>query len=135
MNTERITQTSIPYTPAPTPPKITSLNIRLIMGTIPPSGVNESCIELTAPQLVSVVTVANRAELATPNRTSFPSRLPVVCRAAAGCCELCCAAAVTNGFPRASDQYAVLTPAKRSKAIAAHTAHPCRGEPVIFPNV
>src|SRR6202046_3936605 len=135
MNTERITQTSIPYTPAPTPPKITSPNIKLIKGTIPPSGVNESCMELTAPQLVSVVTVANNAEVATPNRTSFPSRFPVGCGAAPGCCEPCCAAAVTSGFPRASAQYAVLTPAKKSKAIAAHTAHPCRGEPVIFPNV
>ena len=31
-------------------------------GTSPPSGMNESCIEFTAPQLASVVTVANRAE-------------------------------------------------------------------------
>src|SRR5271166_1569528 len=130
-----MTKTSIPYIPAPTPPKITSLNIKLISGTIPPSGVNESCMELTAPQLVSVVTVANSAELATPNRTSFPSRFPEACRAAAGCFELCCAAAVTKGLPRASAQYAVLTPATNSKAIADHTAHPCRGEPVIFPNV
>jgi hypothetical protein len=35
----------------------------LIIGTIPPSGVKESCIEFTAPQLASVVTDANRADL------------------------------------------------------------------------
>ena len=45
-------------------------------GTRPPSGVNESCQPLTAPQLASVVTVAKSAVLAMPNRTSFPSMLP-----------------------------------------------------------
>src|SRR5260370_18681397 len=130
-----MTKTNIPYIPAPTPPKITSLSMRLIIGTIPPSGVNESCMELTAPQLVSVVTVANSAEFTTPNRTSLPSRLPTVCKADDECCEPCCAASVSKEFPRASAQYAVLTPARNGKAIAAHTAHPARGEPVLFPNV
>ena len=130
-----MTKTSIPYIPAPTPPKITSLNIRLIIGTIPPNGVNESCMELTAPQLVSVVTVANSAEFTTPNRTSFPSRLPTACIVDDGRCGLCCAAADNNGFPLASAQYAVVTPERKSSAIAAHTAHPCRREPVIVPNV
>ena len=67
---------SIPYIPEPTPPKTTSLSIMLIIGTMPPSGVNESCMLLTAPQLVSVVTVAQSAELAMPKRTSLPSMLP-----------------------------------------------------------
>ena len=35
-----------------------------------------SCMLLTAPQLASVVTVANSAELAIPKRTSLPSMLP-----------------------------------------------------------
>ena len=48
----------------------------LTSGTIPPSGMKESCMELTAPQLASVVTVANSAELAIPKRTSLPSMLP-----------------------------------------------------------
>ena len=48
----------------------------LASGTSPPSGVNESCIAFTAPQLASVVTVAKRAEFAMPNRTSLPSMLP-----------------------------------------------------------
>ena len=44
---------------------------------------NESCMPLTAPQLVSVVMVANSAELAIPNRTSLPSMLPPACVALA----------------------------------------------------
>ena len=45
-------------------------------GTNPPSGVNESCIEFTAPQEASVVIVAKSAELKMPKRTSLPSMLP-----------------------------------------------------------
>ncbi len=37
-------------------------------GTRPPSGVKLSCMLFTAPQLASVVTVANSAELAMPKR-------------------------------------------------------------------
>src|SRR6266536_2805888 len=76
IKTASTTKTSIPYNPAPTPPKITSPSWMLNNGTKPPSAVNESCIELTAPQEASVVTVANSAELKMPNRTSFPSMLP-----------------------------------------------------------
>ena len=36
-------------------------------------------MELTAPQLASVVTVAKSAELAMPKRTSLPSMLPPDC--------------------------------------------------------
>ena len=35
----------------------------LASGTIPPSGVKESCMQLTAPQLASVVTVANKRRI------------------------------------------------------------------------
>ncbi len=49
-----------------------------VSGTRPPIGVKLSCIELTAPHDVSVVTVANSAELATPKRTSLPSMLPML---------------------------------------------------------
>ncbi len=45
-------------------------------GTIPPIGVNESCMELTDPFDASVVATAQSAELARPNRTSFPSMFP-----------------------------------------------------------
>ena len=48
-------------------------------GTRPPIGVKLSCMLLTAPQLASVVNVANRAELAIPKRVSLPSMLPPDC--------------------------------------------------------
>ena len=69
------------------PPKITSLSMMLTSGTMPPSGVKESCQPLMAPQLASVVTVANRAELAIPKRVSLPSMLPPACRFVA-CCAI-----------------------------------------------
>ena len=53
----------------------------LISGTIPPSGVNESCMPFTAPQLASVVVVAKSAVDAMPKRTSLPSMLPPGCMA------------------------------------------------------
>ena len=58
MKTVSTTMTSMPYSPAPTPPKITSPSCMLTSGTRPPSGVKESCIAFTAPQDASVVTVA-----------------------------------------------------------------------------
>ena len=42
---------------------------------------------------------------------------------------------VSSGLPRASAQYAVVTPARNRNAIAAQTAQPCVGEPVIWPSV
>ncbi|OPY58276.1 MAG: hypothetical protein A4E56_03416 [Pelotomaculum sp. PtaU1.Bin065] len=73
MNTVRITKTSMPYNPEPAPPKTTSPSIICSIGTRPPTGVRLSCMVLTAPQDAAVVTVAKRAALATPKRTSFPS--------------------------------------------------------------
>src|ERR1019366_9146585 len=120
----------MPYNPAPTPPKMTSLNMMLTSGTMPPSGVKESCQLLIAPQLASVVTVANSAELAMPNRTSLPSMFPP------GCCRLVrWSAPCSRGLPDASAQYAVVTPARNRVAIAAHTAQPCFWEPVMRPSV
>ena len=66
---------------------------------MPPSGVNESCIAFTAPQLASVVTVAKSAELAMPKRTSFPSMLPP-----GWLTEACWSAPASSGLPRASAQ-------------------------------
>ena len=61
----------------------------------------------TAPQLASVVMVANSAELAMPKRTSLPSILPP------GCSRRCSwSVPVSSGFPWDSAQYAVVTPAK-----------------------
>src|SRR5271168_967603 len=120
----------MPYIPAPTPPKTTSLSMMLTRGTSPPSGVKESCQPLMAPQLASVVTVANSAELAIPKRTSLPSIFPPDCVALA-----CWFTPASNGLPRASAQYAVLTPTRNSASIAAHTAQPCRGACVMRPSV
>jgi hypothetical protein len=57
-------------------PKTTSPNRMFTIGTMPPNGVKESCMEFTAPQLASVVTVAKSAGFAMPKRTSLPSMLP-----------------------------------------------------------
>src|SRR5260370_760090 len=130
MKTARMTNTTMPQRPAPTPPKTTSPNMMLISGTMPPSGVNESCWLFTAPQLASVVTVAKRAEFAIPNRTSFPSMLPPECMAPGFW-----STPASSGFPRASAQYAVATPTKNKNVMAAHTAQPCRWDPVIRPSV
>src|SRR5580765_5580397 len=125
-------KTRIPYIPAPAPPKITSPSMMLVSGTRPPSGVNESCQPLMAPQLASVVTVAKSAELAMPKRHSLPSMLPPDESAVT---DWSAPAVVSNGLPRASAQYAVVTPARNRNAIAPQTAQPCLGEPVICPSV
>ena len=50
--------------------------LMLNRGTKPPIGVKLSCMPMTAPQLASVVMVANRAVAAMPKRVSFPSMFP-----------------------------------------------------------
>ena len=76
MNTVSTTNSSMPYMPAPTPPKMSSPSWMFSIGISPPSGMNESCCALTAPHDVAVVTVANMADAGTPKRTSLPSMLP-----------------------------------------------------------
>ena len=78
-NTAMMANTSIPYSPLPTPPKITSPSCMSHIGTSPPSGVKESCIELTLPLLAAVVAAAQIADWAMPKRASFPSMLPPGC--------------------------------------------------------
>ena len=60
-NTATMTNSSMPYMPAPTPPTMTSPSWMLISGIMPPSAVKLSCMALTAPQEAAVVTTANRA--------------------------------------------------------------------------
>src|SRR5690242_681488 len=74
----RMTNSSMPYMPAPTPPTMISPSCMLISGIMPPSAVKASCIALTAPHEAAVVTTANSAEATMPNRTSLPSMLPPV---------------------------------------------------------
>ena len=77
-NTATITNSSIPYMPAPTPPTMISPSCMLISGIMPPNAVKESCMALTAPQEAAVVTTANSAEATMPKRTSLPSMFPPV---------------------------------------------------------
>src|SRR4051794_27309342 len=79
MNTASRANTSMPINPTPTPPGETSPNIMCTIGTVPPSGVNESCMQSTAPAEVPVVAAANSPQAAAPKRTSLPSMLPPDC--------------------------------------------------------
>ncbi len=119
MNTASRTKISIPYRPAPTPPKTTSPSWMLTSGTMPPSGVKLSCIELTAPHDASVVTVANSAEADRPKRTSLPSMLPAATSPAG-------AAAAMAALGCDSAQYAVVTPPANRMNIAARRTQPWR---------
>ena len=134
MKTARMAYISIPYRPAPTPPKITSPVMMFAIGTRPPSGVNESCMELTAPQEASVVTVANRAERAMPKRISLPSMLPPLSPSTL--------ARVFDALR--GDQRVALappacrrreTPTRNRKPIAPQSAQPCLALPTYRPNV
>ena len=73
-------------------------------GTRPPSGVNESCIELTAPHDVSVVTVANSAEAPMPKRHSLPSMLPPATPSACTSGLPAASAAVRDGEARGEEE-------------------------------
>ena len=75
--TASIAKSSITARPVPTPPKTTSPRCMLASGTRPPSALKLSCIELTAPHEVTVVTTANSADSGTPKRASLPSMLPI----------------------------------------------------------
>ena len=70
---------SMPDSPTPTPPGEISPSIMCSIGQNPPSGVNESCMQFTAPVEVPVVAAANRPQPAAPKRTSLPSMLPPDC--------------------------------------------------------
>ncbi|KTC80332.1 hypothetical protein Lche_2352 [Legionella cherrii] len=76
INTVRITSINIPYSPEPTPPKLTSPKCIIHKGTNPPRGVNESSMEFTEPLEAAVVAVVQIAELTIPKRVSLPSILP-----------------------------------------------------------
>ena len=85
---------------------------------------------LTAPQLASVVMVANSAESGTPKRVSLPSMLPPDC-----CAVTCWVTPCSAGFGCDSAQKAVVNPAANKIDMQANTAHPWPREPVIRPSV
>ena len=70
---------SRPIKPTPTPPGDSSPSIMWTIGEAPPSGVNESCMQLTDPFDVPVVAPAHKPQAAVPKRISFPSRFPPDC--------------------------------------------------------
>ena len=121
MKTESRAKTSIPYSPAPTPPGETSPSIMFTSGTAPPPGVKLSWAAMTAPVEVPVVEAANRPEAAAPNRTSLPSMFargridPLGCRRA------------RSPWRRRP------SPIQRTN-IAAKIAQPWRWSPTIRPN-
>ena len=90
----------------------------------PPTAVNESCIEFTAPVDVIVVPAAHVAASATLRRCSFPSMLGACVRPAA----------VSAGVVRDSAARAIASPLPKMMAIAANRATPWRGRPSIRPN-
>ena len=73
MNTVKMINITIPYSPAPTPPKITSPSIRFIIAIMPANGDKLSCIAFTEPFEAAVVEVDHITLLVIPNRVSFPS--------------------------------------------------------------
>jgi len=93
-------------------------------------------MELTAPQLASVVTVANSAESATPKRTSLPPCCPP------GLSD-CPGPAVATRWIDAMQQRVRLRlcpvagghAGEPQHGIAPKTAQPCPGEPTILPSV
>ena len=78
-NTVTMQNNSIPKSPEPTPPTMTSSTIMFAMSNPPDKGMKLSCMALTAPLDESVVTVANSEDAAMPKRTSLPSMLPPAC--------------------------------------------------------
>ncbi|MMZ62056.1 hypothetical protein D1872_242420 [compost metagenome] len=112
MNTAKITYSRPFRSPTPLPPN-TLFSIIWAMGTMPPSGVNDSCILLTEPVVAAVVTAVNSADSEMPSRTSLPSMFPWM------------PAASSAGTPRYSDTNTVVSITRNSALIAANKAHPC----------
>ena len=125
MNTVSSANTSIPYRPAPTPPGVISPRSIRNSGTRPPSGVRLSCIALTAPVLVPVVTAAHRPPPAAPNRISLPSMFPSPWSRPAG----------NSGLAPDSARMPATAATAKMPAIAANTAQPWRRLPASTPNV
>ena len=132
VNTAMITNTSIPYSPEPTPPKITSPSCIRTSGTSPPSGVYESCIELTEPLEAAVVAAAQIVDEAMPKRASLPSMLPPGWSS-----EACWSApaAVSAGLPPCSNAVVRRIAGTSTTSIAASSAHPCRRSRTMIPKV
>ena len=102
---------TIPYNPAPTPPKITSPSIIFIMAIIPAIGERLSCMAFTEPFEAAVVDVDQRILLVIPKRVSLPS--------INGKCP-------NIGFDEYSAYNEILNPAINKINIAVKIVQPCR---------
>ena len=76
MKTVSIASTSMPVSPTPSPPGVTSPSRRFVSGTRPPIGVKLSWNTFTDPFDEPVVAPAHVPEAEGPKRTSLPSMLP-----------------------------------------------------------
>ena len=102
------------------------------IGTRPPSGVKESCIEFTEPLEAAVVAVAHRAELVMPKRTSFPSMFPPGCVAEP---TWSAPAFVSAGLPDCSAPTHTASITTKRIVIVASNAQPWRVSPISTPKV
>ena len=93
---------------------------------------NESCIESTAPQEVTVVTTAKRAEGTIPNLTSFPSIFPPdwMCEEAWSM-----PSGASTGLPPCSDQMVRPSSGRNIRVMAIRSATPLRLDPIMTPNM
>ena len=123
---------SMVYRPEPTPPKTTSPSCISNICTNPPGGINESCIELTAPQDVTVVTTENNADGTTPNLISLPSIFPPGWREVE---FWSIPNGVNAGLPFISDQMVIPTSGTKIIVIAIRMAIPFLADPIILPKV
>src|SRR6202022_2960594 len=87
---------------------------------------------LTAPQLASVVTVANSADAAMPNRVSFPSMFPPDWEVV-GARSMPILARF--GLPACSAGYAIKAPTRDITDMAEKRAQPCRVSFTMWPKV
>ena len=108
-NTATMANTSMPYSPDPTPPKMISPSCISASGARPPSGVNESCIAFTEPLDAAVVAVAQIAESVMPKRTSLPSMF----------CSI-----PSSGLPARSDSRHTARKPMNTTVMAASSAQP-----------
>ncbi len=108
------------------------VGLMLNSGTRPPSGVKLSCMLLTAPQLASVVTVANSAECGDAEADSLPSMLPPGCVVGRGALDAELREDRIAGLlGPIGDEHAD----QEHHAIAANSAQPCRVSLTMLPNV
>src|SRR5262245_25499314 len=111
--------------PTPTPPNV-ALSHMPTNGDRPVSGFRLSCMQLTEPLLVQVVTTAHSGAAPAPKRSSLPSRLPTSCATGSPANAAVGADSVHSAKPSL---------AASSTLITANNTAACRMRPTIRPKV